>query len=190
MRMIVGLGNPGKEYERTRHNVGFMVVDALQQEMSKSQALISEQISNLNLQYQNKFDASVVKLNEYLLVKPQTFMNKSGEAVARVARFYKIPAAQICVVHDDLDIELGKKKIQLGKGPRIHNGVNSVEQSLGTTEFWRIRIGIDGRDPEEKTTIPGHNYVLSPFKAEERNRISAVIDEVVEAIRGGWDGFV
>ena len=139
MRIVVGLGNPGKEYENTRHNVGFMVVDKLKPE---------------------------IEGKKILLVKPQKFMNRSGEEVIKVVNFHKVDLANLYVVHDDLDIKLGEYKIQFGKGPKVHNGITSIEQALGTKDFWRVRIGIDNND------------VLGKFAIEEKKIVEEVIDEV------------
>src|SRR5690348_16310475 len=110
MKIIVGLGNPGEKYARNRHNIGFVVVDRL-----ASEYFVSDQF-----QFVNKFNAEVLQTETILLVKPQTFMNDSGKAVAALARFYKIDQKDLYVVHDDLDIALGNYKIQFGKGPQIH----------------------------------------------------------------------
>jgi len=139
MKLVVGLGNPGVKYALTRHNVGFLFIDYLVENH-----LIDKQIKTL---------------------KPDTFMNRSGLAVVKELQFYKLKPADLIVIHDDLDLRLGEYKIQLGKGPKLHNGVESVEQSLGSKEFWRIRIGVDNRDPEKR--VSGEHYVLQPFTLAE-----------------------
>jgi peptidyl-tRNA hydrolase, PTH1 family len=173
MKLIVGLGNPGKEYERTRHNVGFMVVDALARKY---------QVPSAEFQGNSKFQCQMIQTKDVVLVKPQTFMNKSGEAVRKIADFYKITPDNIWVIHDDLDIKLGEYKINLGKGPKVHNGVESVELSLGTKEFWRIRIGTEGRVPGAEYRVPGETYVLKTFTEEEKPIISEVITRVANEI--------
>lgn len=197
MKIIVGLGNPGKEYENTRHNVGFLVLDKLQNKISNDESLISKE--NQGFQKSSKFDAEVCRVGEVLLVKPQTFMNDSGKSVAAVVNFYKIDLDDLWVVHDDLDIAFGEYKIQKGKGPKIHNGVNDIEEKLGSKDFWRLRLGVDSRDKkiqnpksqilnnfkffnfqnknEEK--IPGREYVLMKISSVERRVLDAKIDELV-----------
>lgn len=152
MRLVVGLGNPGRRYENTRHNVGWQFVDALQ----------------------SKFKS---KFKEITFKKTDAFMNNSGEAVKKLATNYKLPTTNLYIVHDDLDIPLGQFKIQFAKGPKDHKGVQSVEDMLGTNQFWRIRVGIENRNPENR--ISGEEYTLQDFLPEEREKI----DEVIEKIR-------
>lgn len=161
MKIIVGLGNPGKEYQNSRHNVGFEFVDRL--------------AGGVKFNLDSKFEALVYKEKEVLFVKPQTYMNESGRAVRRIFDFYKMNTDQIIVVHDDLDLKLGEYKIQKGVGPKVHNGVSSVEASLPDKDFLRVRIGVDNR---EKTFYGGSgaDYVLGKFSQEE----SEVMDEVLE----------
>src|SRR3989338_3962417 len=154
MKVIVGLGNPGQEYENTRHSVCFVVLDKL----------------GTGFRYEKKFNSEVAKTDSILLIKPQTFMNNSGEAVQKIVNFYKIDLQDLYVIHDDLDIRLGEYKIQFGKGPKVHNGVSSIEQALGTKDFWRVRIGIDNKD------------VLGKFLPEEKGIIEGVIDEINAAV--------
>lgn len=142
MRMIAGLGNPGIDHQRNRHNAGFMVIDRL------AAIVLAEPV------WEMKFDSLIFKFGDVLMVKPQLFMNRSGEAIARVTNFYKVSLSGLWVIHDDLDIRLGEYKIQMGVGPKIHNGMNSVEKQLGKTDFWRVRLGIDNR-PEGEARMPG-----------------------------------
>lgn len=139
MKLLVGLGNPGAKYEQTRHNVGFMFLDYLKQ--------------------QHKLDKQVQTL------KPETYMNRSGIAVSRELSFYKLQPADLMVVHDDLDLKLGEFKIQFGKGPKLHNGIESIEHSIGSKEFWRVRVGVDNRVPDNR--VSGESYVLQNFTPEE-----------------------
>lgn len=172
MKIIIGLGNPGKEYEGTRHNVGFVTLDRM-----------VEKIDNGKLIMDKKFNAQVLKADDVLLVKPQTFMNKSGEAVKRLTTYYRLPIADLYVVHDDLDIRLGEYKIQFGKGPKVHNGVNSVEQALGSDQFWHVRVGVDNRITEERQQFSGQDYVLGKFKKKETGIVSWVVSEVIAELR-------
>jgi peptidyl-tRNA hydrolase, PTH1 family len=153
--LIAGLGNPGEQYRRSRHNAGFMVVEEL--------------AGNLGAVWKPalKFKAEVAETKAVLMIKPQTFMNLSGEAVGNAARFYKIPPNRVVVIHDDLDLELGAVKSGLGKGPKQHNGVLSVEKILGTADFWRVRIGIEDRTTEERRLIPGQAFVLMAMSETE-----------------------
>lgn len=170
MKMIVGLGNPGIEYEKTRHNVGFMVVERVA-ELQKGE-----------WERKGKFEVEVCNLGEIFLIKPMTFMNDSGRAVQKVMHFYKCGLEDLVVIHDDLDIQLGDFKIQKDKGPKIHNGVNNIEQILGSKEFLRVRVGIDNRVVREET---GKDYVLGEFSNEEKPILGDVIKEVVKKITDG-----
>jgi PTH1 family peptidyl-tRNA hydrolase len=116
MKLIVGLGNPGREYENTRHNVGAIFIDYLKKKEIPS---------------------------GIILAKTDVFMNDSGTSVRKMVDYYKLGLDFLCVVHDDLDIPLGSYKIQKGKGPKLHNGILSVENELGSEDFWRVRIGVD-----------------------------------------------
>lgn len=188
MKLIVGLGNPGKKYEKSRHNIGFMVIDAL-----------ASQITNYNLLITNEFQASKKAKAEYIsfkvggekieLIKPLTFMNDSGFSVAYAKNKHKVPPDNIYVIHDDLDIKLGEYKIQKGVGPHLHYGVESIEKSLGTKDFWRVRVGVENRAANLKIfnlkfrrRIPGEKYVLQRFDSKEQEVINRVIDEVVEKL--------
>lgn len=158
MKLIIGLGNPGPEYARTRHNIGFMFVDFL-----------AEKLEAAPFTNKKKFEAEITDViisgEKVILVKPQTYMNDSGRAVSALANFYDVSPKDIIIVHDDLDITLGEYKIQTAKGPKVHNGLISIEQSLATPDFTRVRIGIDGRTSERTTS--GKEYVLNTFSSPE-----------------------
>lgn len=173
MKVIVGLGNPGVKYANNRHNTGFMVMDKLAEFRSQ----------NLEVSWESKFGALIAKADRLLLVKPQKFMNNSGEVVSEIVNFYKVSTANLWVIHDDLDIRLGEYKIQYGIGPKIHNGVNSIEGSLGKTDFWRVRMGIDNRPVGEARAL-GEEYVLLDFLSEERKVINGVIERIVRDLLG------
>ena len=168
MKLIVGLGNPGKEYEGMRHNVGFVVLGAL---------IVRFQVSGFG-KFQ-RFDGELARVGDVLLLKPMTFMNRSGVSIKKVMQFYKIKSDDLWVVHDDLDIELGRFKIQKGKGPKQHNGVLSVETELGTKDFWRVRVGVENRRDRQ---VSGEKYVLMKFDEEEKQRLTKVVREVVEEL--------
>lgn len=162
MFLLVGLGNIGTEYKNTRHNCGFMCADR-----------IIEQYSINNHQVKFKADIYSGKLLEHdvMIVKPQTFMNKSGIAVSLIKNFYKIPIENIFVFHDDLDLEFCKLKYKIGGGAGGHNGLKSIDEMIGKN-YHRIRIGI-GR-PEFKNDVV--NYVLNKFNKDELNKLQKIID--------------
>lgn len=167
MKIIVGLGNPGKKYEKTRHNLGFMVVDEL---MQKSKFKINE-----------KFSAEICEPeNNILLVKPQTFMNGSGQAVAKIARFYKVEPKNIWVIHDDVDISMGKLKIRIGGSGAGHHGVESIIESLGMDKFLRFRLGIG--KPHQKESGSVEEYVLQPFEVHKKTELKHLIKRTIQAV--------
>lgn len=174
MKIIVGLGNPGKKYKDTRHNVGFMVVDKLIKQFKND---------NLKFKINKKLKAEICEAiigeRRVVLAKPLTFMNNSGKAVRLLITNYKLPIANFYLVHDDLDIPLGKYKIQFAKGPKVHKGVGSVEKALGTKKFWRVRVGIENRRFKEE----GEEYVLKEFTKEEKEIINQVILEMLKKIK-------
>ena len=177
MKLIVGLGNPGEEYRNTRHNVGFLVLDELKNKIPNSKFQIPNIIQSSNFQLEKRFASEILKIGEMMLVKPMTFMNDSGAAVSKIASFYKIYSDDIYVVHDDLDLRLGEYKIQKGIGPKLHYGVASIENKLGYKDFWRIRVGVDNRNAENRT--PGEEYVLHNFNEDERSIIDEVVDKII-----------
>lgn len=172
MKIIVGLGNPGKDYEQTRHNVGFEVVEKL--------------ADTLGIQFaqSKKTFSEVAKLgNHYLLCKPQTFMNESGKAVRAVLDYYSIEKTadgypDLYVVHDDLDLSLGTVKTQFGTGPKGHNGLLSIYDHLQTEQFWHLRVGIDNRGDLRNSIVPSE-YVLKPFLSEEQPKIEAAVSKAI-----------
>jgi len=164
MKIVVGLGNPEEKHDGTRHNVGFLVVDKLVKGEFKRE---------------KKFKSLVLKEGEVLFVKPETYMNRSGEAVQAIVNYYSTSVDDLYVIHDDLDIRLGDYKIQLGVGPKDHNGVNDVVEKLGNEDFWRVRIGVDGR---EERGVSGEEYVLQKFSPLERGRLEVVVDEVLRQL--------
>lgn len=163
MYLIVGLGNPGEEYKKTRHNVGFMFVDRL--------------ADKENFSYDKKQEIEVLTIKNMVLAKPQTFMNDSGRAVRKIMDFYKWRVEDLVVIHDDLDIAFGEFKIQRDKGPKVHNGIKSIERTLGRSDFWRVRIGIDNRQPGVSYGT-GADYVLSSLSKDELKELEGVFDEV------------
>lgn len=166
MKLIVGLGNPEPKYSETRHNAGFLFVDELQRETQNSKVKSQNYNSKVKIFKSNKF------------------MNESGEFVkSLLSKYPGIPVSDIYIVHDDLDIILGEYKIQFGKGPRDHNGVKSVDEALGTDQYWHIRIGIENRIENGDLGIKGKDYVLEDFSEEERKILDRVIMEVCHKIK-------
>lgn len=168
MKLFVGLGNPDKKYLNNRHNVGFLFLDTFN----------TFETFNTN----KHVYASVAKdlINNVLLAKPNTFMNSSGKSVKALVDYYKISLDDVYIIHDDLDISFGEYKIQKGKGPKIHNGIISIEEQLGTADFWRVRIGVDHRTPENRT--PGEQYVLADFELFELSALNAVFEKLREEL--------
>jgi peptidyl-tRNA hydrolase, PTH1 family len=172
MKLIVGLGNPGKEYERTRHNVGWLVIDQLATKLGADwktkkawNAMIAESRSN---------DDKIV------LVKPMTFMNRSGDAVARARGFWrKVAVENIWVIHDDADLKLGDIRIKQGGGSAGHRGIKSITEKLCDKNFYRVRVGI-GRPANDK--MPLDKYVLGKFSEAETKQLDQVIENAIEKI--------
>jgi peptidyl-tRNA hydrolase, PTH1 family len=177
MKLIAGLGNPGAKYAQNRHNVGFLFCDFFARKFT----LANEDNKNIEINFEQnkKFRAEIFEVNspkeKIVIAKPQTYMNLSGESIKKVKDFYKIIPENIFVAHDDLDIPLGKFKIQHGNGPKIHNGINSTEQHVGEN-FWRIRIGVDNRG---EFRVPGIEYVLQNFKQEELPEVEAMFERIL-----------
>lgn len=165
MKLIVGLGNPGSEYQLTRHNAGYLAIDRLLDKLDKRKKFSTAK----------KFSALMCRIGESILLKPTTYMNESGRAVRAVMDFYKLKPEDLVVIHDDLDIKLGEYKVQEGVGPKIHNGVSSVEKYVGSKEFVRVRLGVDDRE-EGKNYGSGADYVLSKLSKDELDKLNIAID--------------
>ena len=166
------MGNPGAEYKLTRHNSGVMLVDMIYE----------SRFMNYEYGFRRKKDIFVYESDALVLVKTSgLFMNESGRIVSELkqAGFFNknVDFHNLYVAHDDLDIKLGEYKIQFGKGPKEHNGVNSIQQALGSDEFWHIRIGIENRD-RERDLKSGEEYVLQRFLPEEREILNQVLAEI------------
>ena len=180
MKLVVGLGNPGEKYARTRHNLGFMVVDKLGQ-------MVNGQWSTVK-----KFNSLVIGYQPLaIFAKPTTFMNSSGNSVKSLANYYKIQSPNVWVIYDDLDIKLGQYKIQKGVGPKLHYGVQSIESKLRTKDFWHVRVGVDNRKNEILNSklqitnyrrISGEEYVLQEFTEEERKILDKVIEKLAREL--------
>lgn len=156
MKCIIGLGNIGKEYEYTRHNIGFMCVDMLMNELSIS----TEKKLKKCIYAEKNFDGEKV-----IIVKPTTFMNLSGEAVVEIVNWFKLDYKDICIIYDDVDLKYGDVRYRLKGSSGTHNGMRNIIALTGTEELARIRVGIETR--EDKTRIPLYDYVLGKFSKEE-----------------------
>jgi PTH1 family peptidyl-tRNA hydrolase len=167
MKVIVGLGNPGSRYHGTRHNVGFAVVDALAEAPDASR-------------FQSRFQADVAELrvgeHKVLLVKPETFMNLSGRSVRQVLDFYDLPAEELLVVCDDINLPLGKLRFRARGTHGGHNGLRDIQNHLGTTEYARLRIGVGA--PEEDDAV---DHVLGRFRPVEKPVIEEALERAVQA---------
>lgn len=165
--VLVGLGNPGREYSNTWHNLGFMFVDLLAESKFSVEKDLESEVATCNKNGK-----------KLIFVKPTTFMNLSGRAVSKVLNYYKLNAENLVLIHDDLDINAGEYKISFGKGPRIHNGVNSVEEILKDNLFWRIRLGAESRTPETRRLWKSSDYVLSKVDKNTEKFLQKVIKEL------------
>jgi len=185
VKLIVGLGNPGEKYTNNRHNVGFMVVDRLVEELRVTGYGLQQEWKGSTkgkLQY-IWFEIKGEKLE---LIKPQIYINKSGISTAYAYKSHsELNHDDIYIVHDDLDLRLGSYKIQKGKGPREHNGLLSIYDALGSKDFWHVRVGIENRNKESGIKNNGHRisgkkYVLQNFTNDELNAINQVIDRIIK----------
>jgi len=167
MIIIVGLGNPGQKFEKNRHNLGFMALDIWALKLGKK------------WHFKSHFKAEICTINSNLLLaKPQTFMNQSGESVAKLANFYKIKPENIWVIHDELDLPLGKIRLQMGGQTAGHKGLDSIKKYLKSLDFIRFRLGI-GHNPAQ---IPAEKYVLQNFSIKEMGEIKLVLKRTIEAM--------
>ena len=170
IRLVAGLGNPGAEYAHTRHNIGFMVADLLAHE------------SGLAWERSGKWDAATAKFGDALLVKPSSYMNRSGEPLSAVANFYKIAPAEVLVVLDDLALELGRLRLRTEGGTGGHNGLESIIMHLGTEMIPRLRVGI-GAAPGDGAV----DYVLGRFFEEEIPVVEKTIERAADAVKCAID---
>jgi len=193
MKLIVGLGNPGEKYEKTRHNLGFMIVDKFFKDFEKVDKSIWEE--------NKKFKSDIAKLEwqprkgkleKIILVKPKTYMNSSGVAVSLISEYLNIPASNIWVIHDDIDLPLGSMRIRLGGSAGGHKGIESIIKSLGTEKFWRFRMGIGQsrmrlEDKKNKFIKKVDEFVLDKFSHEERGKVGELIKKGSKAIGMGLE---
>ena len=165
MKLVVGLGNPGKKYSKTKHNIGFISIDKY----------IS--INNLKLKKERKFNGKSLKIGDLVLLKPHTFMNNSGESIKAVMNYYDIDVEDILIIYDDLDLPLGKTRLREKGSSGGHNGIKSIVNHLKTEEFRRVRVGID-----KNPLIETKNYVLGGFSKKELEIMKPVYEKISEII--------
>jgi PTH1 family peptidyl-tRNA hydrolase len=178
-RLIVGLGNPGRDYEETRHNAGFWFCARLAQAWGMALSL------------ESRFHGFVGRSPRSIwMLLPQTFMNRSGQSVSALARFHRIAPAEILVVHDELDIPPGQLRLKFGGGMGGHNGLKDITSHLGTQDYWRLRIGIG--HPGDRNEVV--NYVLKPPRREEQAEIDAAIERAIDlwplVEKGDWNAAI
>lgn len=168
MKLVIGLGNPGRKYKNTKHNVGFMCLDLYAKK------------NKLTFKKENKFNGESLKTGNLILLKPHTFMNLSGESIRKIIQFYDVQIENVIIIYDDLSLPLGKIRLREKGSAGGHNGIKSVIQHLHTDQFKRVKIGIDSNP-----LIETKNYVLSKFSKEE----SKIIDESIETVTNIIDDF-
>ena len=166
--LVAGLGNPGREYERTRHNIGWLVVDELARRHDGA--------------FRSKFSGQLAEVrlaeDKLALVKPETYMNESGRSIAAAAGFFKVDPGALVVVHDDVDLEAGRFQVRLGGGLAGHNGLRSIAQALGTNDFLRLRIGVGRPGRGDRRSVS--DYVLAPFDREAD--VDALVASAADAV--------
>ncbi|MDT5127107.1 MAG: peptidyl-tRNA hydrolase, family [Mycobacterium sp.] len=167
--LVVGLGNPGPGYAKTRHNVGFVVADILADRIG----------SGFKVHKRSGAEVTTGRIGgrSVILAKPRTYMNDSGRQVGPLAKFYSVAPADLIIVHDELDIDFGRIRLKFGGGVAGHNGLRSVSSALGTNDFQRVRIGV-GRPPGRKS---GATYVLENFTATERTEVPTICEQAADA---------
>ena len=179
MRLLVGLGNPGKEYALTRHNMGFMAVDELVHRFS---------FTPWKKGFKGQVCSGEIDGEKVIILKPETFMNLSGEAVQEAVHFYKLTPADVVVFHDELDLPVGKMKVKVGGSPAGHNGLKSIDSHIGA-DYMRVRIGVDNNK-----NIPTADYVLGKPSAEDfeilEQEFAQIADNVAFLIKGDISGFL
>ncbi|MFB7722374.1 MULTISPECIES: aminoacyl-tRNA hydrolase [unclassified Nocardia] len=168
--LVVGLGNPGSEYERTRHNVGFMVADVLAERVGGRFTVHKKSGADL---LEARLDGRKV-----LIAKPRSYMNLSGRPVAALAKFFSVPATEVIAIHDELDLPFGVIRLKQGGGEGGHNGLRSMSQALTTKDYLRVRFGI-GRPPGRQDPA---DYVLKPFSAPERKEVPVIVEQAADAV--------
>ncbi len=196
MKLIVGLGNPGEKYEKTRHNLGFMVIDKFLKEFLRGgenhwekKTKFKSEIAEIEWQRQKPLNNSLSE--KIILAKPLTFMNLSGHAISSISSYYKIKTTDIWIIHDDIDLNLGALKIRIGGASAGHKGVESIIKSLKTDRFWRFRLGVGHPLNKEKNRksklMLVDQYVLKDFGRGEGGKLKDIIKKAVKALENGLE---
>lgn len=184
MYLFVGLGNIGKKYEETPHNAGFMMLDELRDFFGYDSVF---SVDDWTLEKLAEAQIAFLRADgskRAVLAKPTTFMNASGRSVRQLVKMYDVDVkTELILIHDDLDLPLGEYKVQRGVGPKGHNGVNSVVNNVGTTEFIRVRIGVETREGEMRKNMPGEDFVLRKYNDDEQVKLREVISDSVKSLR-------
>jgi len=175
MILIVGLGNPGKKFQKTRHNIGFRIVDEFTRKNNFPKFKLSKK-------FQAEISEGIFDKEKIILAKPQTFMNLSGKSVKLLTKAYNLRPEILFIVHDDIDLPFGRIRIVKGRGAAGHKGVESIIRELGTKNFVRFRIGIKPKSNEQRTMNNIEKFVLQKFNKEEEKIVKEVIKKTVEAI--------
>lgn len=177
MKLIVGLGNPGPKYQNVRHNLGFMVLD-------KYVSSIKYQVS---WEYNKEFKSEIIKDKDLVLAKPQTYMNNSGQAIRLLTTHYQLPTTDLIIIHDELDLPLGKIKVRMGGAAAGHHGVESIIKALETDKFIRVRLGIGNlrtQSGEHKGQhINAEKFVLEPFMHSEKAQVKHMLKQTLKALQ-------
>ncbi len=180
-RLIVGLGNPGAKYERTRHNIGFEIIDALAKRFPGVSLADNKRFQGTTGEFRSAGGASMQD-NRIVLLKPTTYMNKSGQAVRAVLDWYKLEPTAVLVIYDDMDLPTGRLRMRLSGGAGGHNGMKSIIAHLGTKEFPRLRVGVGSADKSGDRDGAVVSHVLGRFSPEDRKIVDAVIPMAVDAV--------
>ncbi len=183
--LIVGLGNPGEKYEKTRHNAGFMVLDVLCNNFKFEKKFNAEvcRLSSCHSREDGNLDSEQARMTnegDIILMKPQTFMNLSGEAVQSFAGYYKIQPGNIWIIHDDIDIPFGEIRVKKGGSSAGHKGVQSIIEKMGTEDFWRFRVGVKNND---LARIETEDFVLQRFNPDEAGVLDKIINLAADEIK-------
>lgn len=168
--LIIGLGNPGKEYKNTWHNMGFWFIDRAKNQIKESAQEINRK----------EYEVTEYRTQNLTLLKPLKFMNRSGDVVADFLKYSNIQPQKILIVHDDLDISLGEYKLQFDKFPKAHNGIKSIQERTGATNYYYLRIGIENRSEELRNKISGEDYLLSKIDKKAQTVINETLDSAIE----------
>lgn len=176
MKLVVGLGNPGEKYANVRHNLGFMALEEFRHKGDWGDWAI-----------EGKFKSEIIKKDQIILARPQTYMNNSGLAVKLLITYYKLPTTDVIVIYDELDLPLGKIKVRLGGAGAGHHGVDSIIKTLGTDRFIRVRLGIGNlktKSAERKAVhVSAEKFVLEPFMHSEKSPVKHMLKQAIKALQ-------